>query len=267
MVNIDEHVNHIVGKKFALTLGIKTAKYDYVLLTDADCFVDSKKWISSMVSNFKSSDIVLGFGGYVKDKSILNKLIRFDTFLVAIQYFSYALKSMTYMGVGRNLAYKKELFFNNKGFASHMGISSGDDDLFIREVAKKSKVSIELSEKSHTLSNAKDSWKEWYSQKRRHLSTSPFYDNKIKFLLAFFSISQLMFLSGLLFLIINKTSYFVWGPLILLKLLLVFLTNYPLMKKLNCMDLLIFSPLLEVTNLLMQGSLFIFSINHSHNKW
>ena len=267
VVNIDEHVNHIVGKKFALTLGIKTAKYDYVLLTDADCFVDSKKWISSMVSNFKSSDIVLGFGGYVKDKSILNKLIRFDTFLVAIQYFSYALKSMTYMGVGRNLAYKKELFFNNKGFASHMGISSGDDDLFIREVAKKSKVSIELSEKSHTLSNAKDSWKEWYSQKRRHLSTSPFYDNKIKFLLAFFSISQLIFLSALLFLIIKKTSYFVWGPLILLKLLLVFLTNYPLMKKLNCMDLLIFSPLFEVINLLMQGSLFIFSINHSHNKW
>ena len=122
VVNIDDNVNHIIGKKFALTLGIKSAKYDHLLLTDADCFVDSNKWISSITRNFVSSDIVLGYGAYKKEKGLLNKLIRFDTYTIAIQYFSYALRSLTYMGVGRNLAYKKSVFFNNKGFASHMQV-------------------------------------------------------------------------------------------------------------------------------------------------
>ena len=111
VVNIDDNVNHVIGKKFALTLGIKTAKYDNLLLTDADCYVESKKWISSMVKNFISADIILGYGAYKKEKGLLNRFIRFDTFLIAIQYFSYALRSITYMGVGRNLAYKRSLFF------------------------------------------------------------------------------------------------------------------------------------------------------------
>ena len=106
-------MNHVVGKKFALTLGIKTAKYENLLLTDADCYVRTNNWISSMSNNFNHSDIVLGYGSYKKEKGLLNKLIRFDTFNVAQQYLSYALKGQTYMGVGRNLAYKKSLFFNN----------------------------------------------------------------------------------------------------------------------------------------------------------
>ena len=267
VVNIDENVNHVIGKKFALTLGIKSAKYENLLLTDADCYVESNKWISSMASNFNKYDVVLGYGGYQKEKGLLNKFIRFDTYIIAMQYFSYALKSLTYMGVGRNLAYKKSIFFKNKGFANHLHVSSGDDDLFIREVSKKYKVGIELSEKSHTISIPKRSWKDWYAQKRRHLTTSPLYDNKIKFFLSFYSISQFLFFSLLFYLFYLQVSYFIWGPLVTLKLFLIYLINYPLMKKLNCSDLFLLSPLYEVFNLVFQGSLFIFSINNNHNRW
>ena len=89
VVEINENVNHVVGKKFALTLGIKTAKYENLLLTDADCYVTTNNWISSMSNNFNHSDIILGYGSYKKEKGLLNKLIRFDTFLIAIQYFSF----------------------------------------------------------------------------------------------------------------------------------------------------------------------------------
>ena len=267
VVNIDENVNHVIGKKFALTLGIKSAKYENLLLTDADCYVESNKWISSMASNFNKYDVVLGYGGYQKEKGLLNKFIRFDTYIIAMQYFSYALKSLTYMGVGRNLAYKKSIFFKNKGFANHLHVSSGDDDLFIREVSKKYKVGIELSEKSHTISIPKRNWKDWYAQKRRHLTTSPLYDNKIKFFLSFYSISQFLFFSLLFYLFYLQVSYFIWGPLVTLKLFLIYLINYPLMKKLNCSDLFLLSPLYEVFNLVFQGSLFIFSINNNHNRW
>ena len=135
LVDIGEDIKKGLGKKFALTLGIKAAKYDYLLLTDADCYPRDKDWISSMAQHFSNKTIVLGYGAYEKHKGLLNKLVRFDTFQVAMQYFSYALIGKTYMGVGRNLAYKKSLFFDNKGFATHLHLPSGDDDLFIKEVA------------------------------------------------------------------------------------------------------------------------------------
>ena len=84
-----------------------------------------------MSRNFNNSEVILGFGGYKKEQGLLNKIIRYDTFNVAQQYLSFSLRNHTYMGVGRNLAYKKSLFFDNKGFASHIHIPSGDDDLFI----------------------------------------------------------------------------------------------------------------------------------------
>jgi hypothetical protein len=111
----------------------------------------------------------------------VNMMIRYDSYIVALQYLSFSLKSLTYMGVGRNLAYKKSLFFNNKGFANHLHIPSGDDDLFISEVAKGKVVSIEMSKNSHTFSIAEKNWKKWIVQKKRHFSTSPLYKKNIKF--------------------------------------------------------------------------------------
>ena len=107
-----------------------------------------------------------------------------------------------------------------------MQVPSGDDDLFIKEAAKKSNVQIEFSQNSHTLSQAKSSWKEWYSQKRRHLTTSPLYDNKIKFFLSFYSISQFLFLMTFILLLTNNVSYYLWGPLLTVKLFLIYLINY-----------------------------------------
>ena len=156
LVNIGEDIKKGLGKKFALTLGIKAAKYDYLLLTDADCYPRDKDWISSMAQHFSNKTIVLGYGAYEKRKGLLNKLVRFDTFQVAMQYFSYALIGKTYMGVGRNLAYKKSLFFDNKGFATHLHLPSGDDDLFIKEVASASNTAVSFAYYSQTLSLPKN---------------------------------------------------------------------------------------------------------------
>ena len=112
IVDIDDFVTHGLGKKFALTLGIKTAKHEYLLLTDADCMPNSKDWVKQISSNFNNAEIILGYGSYEKKKGLLNKIIRFDAFNLAQQYLSFALAGQTYMGVGRNLAYKKSLFFS-----------------------------------------------------------------------------------------------------------------------------------------------------------
>jgi len=118
VVTIQEDEHHFHGKKFALMVGIKGAKYEHLLLTDADCKPASKNWITSMMGNFTTeAEIVLGYGAYEKTKGLLNKLIRFDSYYIALQYLSFALSRKTYMGVGRNLSYTKSLFFKHKGFA------------------------------------------------------------------------------------------------------------------------------------------------------
>ena len=73
-------------------MGIKAAKYEYLLLTDADCLPKNQYWIRSMSQHFSTKEIVLGYGGYYKQRGLLNQLIRFDTFLVALQYFSFCIK-------------------------------------------------------------------------------------------------------------------------------------------------------------------------------
>jgi len=163
-------------KKMCLTVGIKAAKYENLLLTDADCEPAGKEWISNMVRNFTGkSEIILGYGGHKYKKGLLNKMISFDVLFIAMQYMGFALKRKPYMGVGRNLSYKKELFFKNKGFASHLNLVSGDDDLFIKEVANKENTRVEFSPESVTWSARKMTFKSFLYQKERHLSTSPCY--------------------------------------------------------------------------------------------
>jgi len=182
------------GKKLAVTIGLKAAKSDWVLLTDADCKPASENWLANMQENFvDKTDIVIAYGGYETKKGFLNKIIRFDTMFIAIQYFSYAMAGIPYMGVGRNLAYRKTLFFKNKGFASHLNLKSGDDDLFVNENANKNNIKIELRHESFTISKAKNSFKAWFYQKKRHLTTGKYYKLKHKILLGLEVFNKILF--------------------------------------------------------------------------
>ena len=199
-------------KKLAITLAAKAAKYDYLLLTDADCVPESSHWISEMMSGFKTSDIVLGFGAYFMHKSHLNRLVQFDTLFNGLHYLGAALCGHPYMGVGRNLAYKKSLFFESGGFSHLMTTRAGDDDLFVNHVATRTNTSVVISRESLTWSPSKRTFKEWWQQKRRHLSVSPQYRTSTKCRLAFEPLTRGLFyvaLIGTLVYYFLYTSYIV----------------------------------------------------------
>ena len=199
-------------KKLAITLAAKAAKYDYLLLTDADCVPESSHWISEMMSGFETSDIVLGFGAYFMHKSHLNRLVQFDTLFNGLHYLGAALCGHPYMGVGRNLAYKKSLFFESGGFSHLMTTRAGDDDLFVNHVATRTNTSVVISRESLTWSPAKRTFKEWWQQKRRHLSVSPQYRTSTKCRLAFEPLTRGLFyvaLIGTLVYYFLYTSYIV----------------------------------------------------------
>lgn len=182
------------GKKEALMKGISYAKYKYLMLTDADCYPYSTRWLCLMQQNFsENTDIVLGYGGYKQQKGLLNSMIRYEALYTAIQYFSFALRGIPYMGVGRNLAYTKSVFKKAKGFSKHLHIPSGDDDLFINQIAGKKNIAVETRHDSFTYSIAKETFKDWFIQKKRHLSTSVYYKIKHKILLGGETLSRIIF--------------------------------------------------------------------------
>ena len=163
-------------KKLGLTLAAKAAKYDFLLLTDADCRPESNHWISTMMYAFsENTEIVLGYGGYFAEPTLLNEFIQFDTLFNGLHYMGAARTGKPYMGVGRNLAYRKSTFFGRGGFSDQMTEYAGDDDLFVNKVATKTNTAVVNTPDSITWSIAKQNWHDLWLQKRRHVSVSPAY--------------------------------------------------------------------------------------------
>jgi glycosyltransferase involved in cell wall biosynthesis len=191
VIPLKQEAKGIPGKKFPLSVGIKSSKHEIVLLTDADCIPASEHWIKKMQDGYRSGiEVVLGYGTYKKYPGFLNKLIRFETFHTAMQYFSYALAGKPYMGVGRNLSYRKDTFLRNKGFSTINHIPSGDDDLFINMIANRNNTAIVIDKEAHTISEPQKTWKSWMEQKNRHYTTAKFYKPSHKFLLALYATLQ-----------------------------------------------------------------------------
>jgi len=181
-------------------------------------------------------EVVLGYGAYHKKPGLLNKVIRFETFQSALQFLSFALAGSPYMGVGRNLSYKKGLFFQVKGFSSLNHIPSGDDDLFINKIANKKNTAIVIDADAITLSEPKKKFSEWIKQKNRHYTTAKFYKPRHKFLLGLYSFSQFMFYPTF----IAALFFFDWRYVLgvfLLRMFSLYLIYVNAMRKLNEKDL------------------------------
>ena len=232
MVRVNHKPEHITGKKFALTLGIKAAKYDWVLLTDADCRPTGNSWVAGMSAEMdERTQIVLGYSPYIKAKGLLNAFIRFESFLTGIQFIGLAILGKPFMGVGRNLAYRRSLFLDNKGFNNHLGVIGGDDDLFVNQHAvgatTKTCIGVEVLMKSVP----KTTWQEYYLQKLRHLSVGKYYKFSDRLVLGAFSLSWvLMWLAILPISFFSPLMYWVWGVFLLRWIILIVLFHHAARK-------------------------------------
>ncbi len=268
VVTILQQDRYETGKKFAITLGIKAASHENLIFTDADCKPASKNWLRKMTENFsEEKKIVLGYGAYEKSNGLLNKLIRFDTFHSALQYFSLALSGSPYMGVGRNLAYKKSLFFSNKGFASHQHILSGDDDLFVNENATSSNTALEIHPEAFTVSIPKKSFAEWSFQKVRHLSTSKLYKGKHRFVLGVYWTVQIFFVLSLFGMFFFGIDLKIIIALFFIKYLFQYLFFGLSMKLLQERDLILLLPVLDLITLLIYPTFALRGMFTKNTRW
>ncbi len=257
------------NKKFALTLGIKAAKNEYLLFTDADCYPSSQNWIQEMSSQFtQQKTIVLGYGAYEKIKnSFLNKIIRFETLLTATQYFAWTKLGKPYMGVGRNMGYKREEFFKTNGFIEHMKIRSGDDDLFINQASHSKNTTICFSQNSFTLSKPKTSFKEWFIQKRRHVTTAKHYKSFDRIQLALFYLSQLLVLVLPILLLSFLYQWITVLSLIVLRYAFSWISLGYASGKLKEKDVMYWFPILEFVVIFTQLNIFISNFFSKPINW
>ena len=259
LVKVENNEAFWGNKKFALTLGIKAAKYEYLLFTDADCYPTSKDWITSMSAQFtQQKNIVLGYGAYEKiSNSFLNKIIRFETLLTATQYFSWAKIGKPYMGIGRNMAYKREEFFKVRGFMDHMKIRSGDDDLFINQAANGDNTTICYVPDSFTYSTPKTRFKDWFTQKRRHVSTAKHYKLFDRNQLGLFYLSQLLFILLPIVLLAFQYQWIAVVSIIGFRYLFAWLTLGFAAGKLKEKDVMYWFPIIEIVLIFTQLNVFI----------
>ena len=279
---------HIRGKKYALTLGIRAASHDKLLLTDADCLPDTPDWIRGMSAPLESAALdrapldsatldrapregdkvfVLGYSPYEKRKGLLNAFIRYETLLTAALYFSAALAGRPYMGVGRNLAYRKSFFMEKKGFHKHIGVMGGDDDLFVNAHATGKNVAISMDARTHVHSQPKNSLKEYFRQKTRHLSVGKHYKKSDKKWLGALSLSHILFWAGGVGLILAGTEpYFVISGL-LLKGFLQFLFLKTAGRKLNDPINLALLPILDFLYVIYCVVLGISALSSNNTRW
>ena len=224
MVRVMNTPSHINEKKFALTLGIKAAKHDLVLLTDADCRPQSNSWASVMSSQFANEkNIVLGYSSYENTGGFLNLFIRFETLLTGLLYIGFAKLGRPYMGVGRNLAYRKSLFLDNKGFNKMLDVTGGDDDLFVNKYATSTNTSIAIGADVLVISSPKKIWKDFYYQKVRHLAAGKKYNFWDRIILGGFVLSWIACWVLLIVIAILKMYWIATGIIVVRWLLMILL--------------------------------------------
>jgi glycosyltransferase involved in cell wall biosynthesis len=262
----DPYYKH--GKKFAMLVGIKAATHNHLLFTDADCYPSSEQWLREMATGFTAEkELVLGYGAYERKSGFLNRLIRYDAYMIAVQFLSAAIRKKPYMGVGRNLAYTRSLFFREKGFSTHYHINSGDDDLFVNQVANGGNTNVCISDKAITYSIAKTSFREWSIQKARHFTTSPLYNSVSKSRLAFNYFSQYFFYLSLIPLPFSMKTVLIIPALLLLKIIAQLLSLGKGVKKLNERDLLTVSWVYELILLFIYPIFHVTKFFYKQNRW
>ena len=256
------------GKKEALALGISMANNEWLVMTDADCVPASNQWLQLFSEKMSGKkEMILGVGLYEKKRSLLNLLIRYETILVALQYLNFAELGMPYMGVGRNIAYKKSLFKINNGFENHKETTSGDDDLFVNAVASQENCTYCMDPKTFTFSIAPPTWSEWIKQKERHYTTGRQYKMIHQCILSLFLASKWLFwVMAFLFFILK-----IWNPQIQSAILGTFFVYYFVMAwasiKFKEKGFWMINPFLDFILILIIIPLGIKSTFFPKNKW
>ncbi len=268
VIEVERNPHLRPGKKLSITIGIKGAQYDHFILTDADCRPTSRLWLQLMATSFTAEkELVIGYGPYTKSAGFLNRLIRFDTASIGMSYFSMALSGLTYMGVGRNIGYTRNLFESVKGFRSHYELASGDDDLFVQEAATKKNVTINIDKNTFCYSAPCADWDSWIRQKTRHYTTTDRYEVIKKWMLGIYPLTMLILLISFVILMLSNDFRWLSASVFLFVTGVKWWIQGRCFNKLNEGSLVKYLPLWDILYTILMPIIYYSSEKKAANKW
>ena len=267
VLKLNEDLHRITGKKFALTMGIKGASHERLVLTDADCYPLSVDWLSNILAEVIEEEVVLGVSLMAKEKGIWKSFFRFESIHTAVNYCSLALGGIPYMGVGRNLSYTKEKFFSVGGFKKHMHITGGDDDLFINEIASKSTFVIRPEIETQTTSPSPEKLSKWWEQKRRHLNTSGLYKFKHKLALGMEPLSWWLMWGAAIVLLVLRTPVLLVITPIAFRYLLLYGIFIAIGRKWKALDAVWIMPIWEMVLNISKPAVLLSNMISKPKRW
>lgn len=208
VVPFKEDVNLFQGKKYPLSIGIKSAKNDILLLADPDCTPKNMKWLRGMVKGYanKGTQIVLGFCGLKRTKTLLGVMQQYDNLSYSSHYLGSALLGHPYTGTGRNLSYRRNFFFKQGAFIRHYSVAGGSDDLFVYQNATEKNTAICIDSDACLSTEPKKTFGQWHRQRLDRVSTRNWHsigsrlqeDLLPLFNIAFYTMAALLLVNGTL---------------------------------------------------------------------
>lgn len=227
-------VRNVSFRKMAMTIGIKAATHDYVLFVDPMGIPAGNRWLASMMGQVDNeAGVVLGYASNRHKQDFWHRMVAYDTLFSAMKYLGLALKGLPYRAHPSNLAFRKDLFFSQKGFSSHLFLQSGADDLLIREMATPKNIRVELSRESFIQLDKNASWTAWKNELLNHFTTSGLYKPGVRFLLKLEGLTRLLFYVLTLFLLVLTLAngYYVWLSVSAVLLLTRFIVQGSVLNK------------------------------------
>jgi cellulose synthase/poly-beta-1,6-N-acetylglucosamine synthase-like glycosyltransferase len=253
---IPQESKYLSRRKLSLTIGIKAAHYDTLFFIEANCRPLTNTWLSTMVRNYtEKTRIVLGFCAYRTYKGLFHKLVAYDNLLAGTQYLSAALINRPYSGNGRNLSYRKSLFYEHKGFKHSLNLHAGDDDLFINEAATAENTRVEYAPGSITEMTPVDCFAAWHEMKVSRAATQSHFKGKRQLFYHIEKVSGGLFLLAVVASLVVGLSGFnpLTAGLALLLYVLLYIVKALVLEKLALMlqqrPFTAWLPLLEIAGL------------------
>lgn len=267
IVELTQSLNWFSGRKFPLSLGIKSAYSDLILLTDITCRPANDHWITQMTSAMQPGrEIVLGYSSW-RTTSKINKWLRFTAFYDALLYLSAALSGIAFKGIGRNLSYTRELFYRNKGFSAHYTIIAGDDELFVNKTATRKNVSAQLSAASRIDQVRPVTFRQWLQSERARLRIRHYFKPGHRLLIETYNVSLFLFYAILTALVILKAPWISVAAIFALRLISQLILFGLIQKRLHEKNLLLLTPFFEILLLLIDFFIRLRLLFSPKRKW
>ncbi len=268
VVNIVENVNKFRGRKFPIALGIKSAKYENLIISGADCTPKDFSWLRAMAYRFENkTELLLGYVSYKKTKGLRNLIFQYDNATETMNSLGWALCGLPYRGNGKNIAYRKETFFRVGGFTKHYNLTLGEDDIFVSQIADSKNTAVVLQPESFIYAQPKRTYKEWKTEKKMRLSTKTYYKPSVRFLLSLLPCSTFLFYCALAALLILGFPFEYLILALLIKFTPQLIIYFKACKRFEIKIIAIFAPLFEIFFLVFNAKIRLSSILRKKKRW